>query len=292
MTDDARRIEGNGPWPHTMRLQRFLARAGVASRRGSENLMTAGRVSVNGVVACELGTKIDVDRDVVEVDGMRVSWPAEAVYLMLHKPSGYLTTMSDPQGRPTVTELVPCDRYPGLFPVGRLDMDTTGLLLFTTDGDLGQALLHPSRHVEKTYLALVDGSMSDRELEPLRKGLVLDDGPCQPARCSLLETIPPDAGCSFKRVRGTSLVEIDIHEGRKNQVKRMLGAVHHPVLELHRPAFGPLRLNGLASGSWRELERAELDALREAIGDPINEHARQGGPDHQDARATKEGTRS
>ena len=163
--------------PHTMRLQRFLARAGVASRRGSEALMTAGRVTVNGVVATELGTKVDTDVDIVEVDGVRVRWSDEPVYLMLNKPAGYLTTMSDPQGRPCVAELVPVAEHPGLFPVGRLDFDTTGLLLFTTDGDLGHALLHPSHHVKKTYIALVDGAMHDDELAPLRRGIVLDDLP-------------------------------------------------------------------------------------------------------------------
>ena len=146
-------------YPHTMRLQRFLARAGVASRRGSEDLMTAGRVTVNGQVATELGTKVDVDRDHIEVDGMPVKLNQGAVYLMLYKPTGYLTTMSDPQERPCVADLVPRDRFPGLFPVGRLDRDTTGLLLFTTDGDLSQDLLHPSKHVYKTYQALVDGHL-------------------------------------------------------------------------------------------------------------------------------------
>ncbi|WP_418740313.1 pseudouridine synthase [Enorma sp.] len=239
--------------PHTMRLQRFLARAGVASRRGSEALMTAGRVTVNGVVATELGTKVDTDVDIVEVDGVRVRWSDEPVYLMLNKPAGYLTTMSDPQGRPCVAELVPVAEHPGLFPVGRLDFDTTGLLLFTTDGDLGHALLHPSHHVKKTYIALVDGAMHDDELAPLRRGIVLDDGPCQPAPSQVLE-----------RHSGTTLVEISLREGRKNQVKRMLGAIGHPVLELHRPTFGPLELTGIEEGSWRYLTDAEICLLRRA----------------------------
>ncbi|WP_270574145.1 pseudouridine synthase, partial [Candidatus Collinsella stercoripullorum] len=169
-----------------MRLQRFLARAGVASRRGSEDLMTAGRVAVNGVVVTQLGTKVDPARDTVTVDGVPVRPGGTAVHLVLNKPAGYVTTMRDPQGRPCVADLVPTDRFPGLFPVGRLDRDTTGLLLFTTDGDLAQDLLHPSRHVYKTYLALVDGRVADAELEPLRRGIELDDGPCQPARCRLL----------------------------------------------------------------------------------------------------------
>lgn len=180
-------------YQHTMRLQRFLARAGVASRRGSEDLMTAGRVTVNGQVATELGIKVDVDRDHIEVDGMPVKLNQGAVYLMLYKPTGYLTTMSDPQERPCVADLVPRDRFPGLFPVGRLDRDTTGLLLFTTDGDLSQDLLHPSKHVYKTYQALVDGHLTDRDLEPLRRGIELDDGLCQPAICRVINAREAEA---------------------------------------------------------------------------------------------------
>ena len=152
-----------------MRLQRFLARAGAASRRGSENLMTAGRVRVNGVVVTELGAKVDPLVDEVTLDGVPVRLAERPVYVMLNKPKGYLTTMSDPQGRHCVAELAPVAQHPGLFPVGRLDKDTTGLLLFTTDGTLAQNLLHPSRHVSKRYVALVDGVVRDRELEPLRK---------------------------------------------------------------------------------------------------------------------------
>ena len=181
-----------------MRLQRFLARAGVASRRGSEGLMTAGRVTVNGEVKTEMGTKIDPLVDRVEVDGRPVSLIAGATYLVLNKPSGYVTTMSDPQGRPCIADLVPTDRYPSLYPVGRLDKDTTGFLLFTTDGDLGQALLHPSHHVDKTYIALVDGILRDTELEPLRHGITLDDGPCQPAICRILsQTKEPSQAYAF-----------------------------------------------------------------------------------------------
>ena len=175
-----------GTYPHTMRLQRFLARAGVASRRGSEALMTAGRVTVNGQVACELGTKVDVDRDVVEVDGQRVKLDGGAVYLMLNKPAGYLTTMSDPHGRPCVAELVPTSAHPGLFPVGRLDLDTTGLLLFTTDGDLGQALLHPSHHVEKVYVARVDGWVPTASSSRCARASCSTTAPASPLR----------AGCS------------------------------------------------------------------------------------------------
>lgn len=244
-----------------MRLQRFLARAGVASRRGSEALMTAGRVRVNGEVKTELGTKVDPAVDIVEVDGSEIVLGAGAAYLMFHKPARVLTTMHDPHGRPTVAPFMPCDRYPGLFPVGRLDMDTTGLLLFTTDGDLGQRLLHPSHHVWKTYIAFVDGYCADIELEPLREGLVLDDGPCQPARCRTIS--PSDAPVSSHLdLRYVTVVEISIREGRKNQVKRMLSSIGHPVLRLHRSRFGDLELGDLPSGSWRELTSAEVTALK------------------------------
>ena len=249
-------------YPHTMRLQRFLARAGVASRRGSEDLMTAGRVTVNGAVATELGTKVDVDNDVVEVDGQRVMLDQGAVYLMLYKPTGYLTTMSDPQGRPCVADLVPRDRFPGLFPVGRLDRDTTGLLLFSSDGDFSQDLLHPSKHVYKTYRALVDGDMSDRDLEPLRRGIELDDGLCQPALCRII-TGREAAEVAPQGIKpGTTAVEVIIREGRKNQVKRMLGKIHHPVIRLHRSNFGGVELEGVAKGSWRHLTDAEVALLK------------------------------
>ena len=247
-----------------MRLQRFLARAGVASRRGSEALMTAGRVTVNGQVAAELGTKVDPASDEVRVDGRLVTLPAAAAYLMLFKPAGYLTTMSDPQGRPCVADLVPCDRYPGLFPVGRLDKDTTGLLLFTTDGDLAQNLLHPSKHVDKRYVAMVDGVVGDKDLEPLRCGIVLDDGPCQPARARVLAPAEARCVCPYGVPSGKTCVEVVIHEGRKNQVKRMLGKIRHPVERLHRSTFGPLELTGVSEGSWRPLTPDEHRKLTNA----------------------------
>lgn len=254
--------EAQQSYPHTMRLQRFLARSGVASRRGSEDLMTAGRVTVNGTVCTELGTKVDVDSDRVEVDGKPVRLEDEHTYLMLYKPTGYLTTMSDPQGRPCVASLVPRDRHPGLFPVGRLDKDTTGLLLFTTDGDLAQNLLHPSKHVYKTYEALVDGDVSDRDLDPLREGIELDDGPCQPARCRILTPREALVVAPQGVKPGTTAVEVVIREGRKNQVKRMLGKIHHPVLRLHRSRFGDLDLKDVSKGSWRYLTPQEVSLLR------------------------------
>ena len=165
-----------------MRVQKFLARAGVASRRGSENLMTAGRVRVNGQVVTELGSKVDPRVHTVTVDGREVRLADGSVYLMLNKPAGYVTTMRDPGGRPCVAELVPSDRYPGLFPVGRLDRDTTGLLLFTTDGEAAQRLLHPSYEKDKHYVALVEGVIGRDERRALERGITLDDGPCAPAK--------------------------------------------------------------------------------------------------------------
>lgn len=251
-----------------MRLQRFLARAGVASRRGSENLMTAGRVSVNGKVVRELGSKVDPRCDEVTVDGRIVRLSSKPTYVMLNKPAGYLTTMHDPYKRPCVASLVPTKRFPGLFPVGRLDCDTTGLLLFTTNGDVAQELLHPSKHVSKHYVALVEGVPTKRELDILARGVMLDDGPAQPAEVRLIG--PSDA--LFGRVapdgaRGdTSVVGISLKEGRKHQVKRMLAVVGHKVLRLHRDSFGPLTLVGCDEGTWRELTPQEAKAVEKAAG--------------------------
>ena len=253
---------------YPMRLQRFLARAGVASRRGSERLMTEGRVCVNGEVVSELGAKVDPMSDVVTVDGVRVEPYAVAACILLNKPAGYLTTMSDPYGRPCVACLVPTDELPGLFPVGRLDADTTGLLLFTTDGLLGQHLLHPSHHVEKTYVALVEGTPSEAELERLRCGITLDDGPASPASVQVLPAHDP---LVFRVAPeglpdGRSVLVIMIHEGRKHQVKRMCEAIGHDVIALHRHSFGPLVLSDEPLGSWRELSPEELHDLMCAAG--------------------------
>ena len=254
-----------------MRLQRYLARAGVASRRGSERLMTAGRVRVNGEVVSELGSKVDPVTDVVTVDGRVVALAAAPTHLVLHKPVGYVTTMSDPQGRPCVSELVPVAEFPGLYPVGRLDLDTTGLLLFTTSGEVGQALLHPSHHVDKHYVALVSGTPTPPELARLREGVRLEDGVAAPAAAELLapgapgyDVVAPQGPGHDGAGRPNAVVGLTIHEGRKHQVKQMLLAVGHRVLALHRDRFGPLGLGGLAPGEWRPLEEGEvavLDAL-------------------------------
>ena len=234
----------------TMRLQKFLARAGIASRRGAEEMISQGRVAVNGAIVTEMGIKVDPEADVVEVDGVRASHLGSDVTIMLNKPIGYVTTMSDPQGRPTVSELVPIAEHPSLFPVGRLDLNTSGLLLFTTDGELGNALLHPGSEVAKRYRVLVDGRLTDSELAPLRTGGVLDDGPCAPAIVSVDE-----AGRA-------SRATIQITEGRKRQVRRMFSSIGHPVIDLHRDRFASIDLGDLPLGEYRRLTDREVAELR------------------------------
>ncbi len=253
---DPTSIEFSAETVYPLRLQRFLARAGVASRRGSEDLMTAGRVTVNGEVVTELGSKVDPLSDVVRVDGSIVKWGSPSIYLMLNKPAGYVTTMHDPQGRPCVAELVPTHDYPGLFPIGRLDHDTTGLLLFSTDGDFGNALLHPRHKVMKTYEALVEGILTEEEATLLRDGIELSDGMTLPAQII--------RGVSERPFRARNIqtqVTCIIREGRKRQVKRMFNAVGHPVVTLRRSAFASLTLGDLPEGSWRMLTDTEVRTL-------------------------------
>lgn len=241
-----------------LRLQKFLARSGVASRRGSEDLMTAGRVTVNGEVVTELGSKVDPLVDEIAVDGVVVQAMAKPITLMLNKPKGFLTTMSDPQGRPCVASLVPTDIYPGLFPIGRLDNDTTGLLLFSTDGELGYKLLHPKYQVEKTYHVAIEGSLSSEDIHSLESGIVLHDGLTAPARAALLKT-------DSQNNKQVSCVALTIHEGRNRQVRRMFKALGHRVIDLKRVQFASLALNDLAEGSWRILKDEELCSLYKVL---------------------------
>lgn len=240
--------DGRGGKVVPMRLQKFLARAGVASRRSSENLMTAGRVKVNGEVATELGTKVDPLVDIVAVDGKVVTLADGSVTIMLNKPAGVITTMKAQSDKPIVADLVPLDLYPGLYPIGRLDADTTGLLLFSTDGELGNRLLHPSSHVPKTYRARLKAVPKASELEKLRAGIQLDDGITQPAELEVVDRKYPT-------------VRITIHEGRYHQVKRMFDAIGYPVMKLHRERFGTLELGTLKQGEWRELTPREVESL-------------------------------
>ena len=227
-----------------MRLNAYLARAGVASRRGADELIKAGRVLVNGEPG-QLNTFVGAG-DAVELDGLPLT-PQRLAYLLLHKPAGVVTTARDPHGRPTVVELVPPE--PRVVPVGRLDADTTGALLLTNDGALAHRLAHPRYEVQKVYEAEVEGAPDDRTLRRLERGVELDDGRSAPARA--------------RRI-AASRIELAIHEGRKHQVKRMLEAVGHPVRRLHRSRYGGLGLEGLEPGAWRALSDAEVEGLRAA----------------------------
>jgi 23S rRNA pseudouridine2605 synthase len=224
-----------------MRLNAWIARAGVASRRRADALIKAGRVTVNGQLG-QLNTFVS-DGDDVRLDDKPLTKQSLA-YVLLHKPAGVVTTASDPGGRPTVVELV--DHPARVVPVGRLDADTTGVLLLTNDGSLAHRLAHPRYEVEKVYVAQVTGEPTNATLARLAAGIELDDGPTAPARVVRL---------------GPSLVELTIHEGRNRQVRRMLETVGHPVRALHRSHYGPLAVDGLAPGESRELTRVELEAL-------------------------------
>jgi 23S rRNA pseudouridine2605 synthase len=229
-----------------VRLQKVLARAGLGSRRACEELIADGRVTVNGQRA-DLGRRVEVDHDRVAVDGVVVAVAEGLVYYLLNKPAGVVTTASDPEGRPTVVDLVPPE--PRVFSVGRLDAATEGLLLLTNDGDLAHRLSHPSHGVEKEYLAVVAGRPAPGAVRQLREGIALDDGLTAPARVSLSA---PDT------------LRITIHEGRNRQIRRMCEAVGHPVLRLLRTRIGPLADRSLRPGEWRALSLEEVRALERA----------------------------
>ena len=230
------------------RLQKVLARHGFGSRRACEELIALGRVTVDGNVAV-LGRRVDVIRDKVAVDGVVVGVRPGLVHYLLNKPAGVITTANDPHGRRTVIDLVPFE--PRVFPVGRLDGETEGLLLLTNDGEMTHRLTHPSYGVEKEYLAQLRGNPSRSAIRRLREGVTLDDGPTAPARVILVEA---------------NLVKIIIHEGRNRQVRRMCEAVGYPVVRLVRTRIGPLVDRSLAPGEWRELSATELRSLEVAAG--------------------------
>ncbi len=233
------------------RLQKVLARAGFGSRRVCEALIEEGRVEVNGAVA-GLGRRVDAEHDRVAVDGVPLPVRPGLVYYLLNKPARVVTTAHDPEGRPTVVDLVPAE--PRVFPVGRLDWDTEGVLLLTNDGDLAHGLTHPSRGVPKTYLAEVAGVPGRAALRQLREGVDLEDGRTAPARARVTQAMPHGAA-----------LELVIHEGRNRQVRRMCEAVGHPVRRLVRTRFGPLQVHRLAPGQWRPLTPAEIRSLYGAI---------------------------
>jgi 23S rRNA pseudouridine2605 synthase len=232
-----------------VRLQKLLAQSGVASRRKCEELMLAGLVVVDGEVVTRLGTKVDPRTAVIRVDGKRLPPVSEHVYLALNKPRGVVSTMSDPEGRPTLQDLV-ADRPERLFHVGRLDTDTSGLILLTNDGDFAHRLAHPSYEVDKTYVAEVEGQVTKATIRILLDGVTLDDGPVTVSQARVVTSAP-----------GKSIVELVIHEGRNRIVRRLLDHVGHPVRRLTRTAIGPVSLGPLKSGELRELTREELGEL-------------------------------
>jgi 23S rRNA pseudouridine2605 synthase len=238
-----------------MRLQKYLADCGVASRRSAEQLIAVGRVAVNGRVVVEQGVKVDPRTDEVTLDGRPVKQTADKVYLVMNKPVGLLTTSRDPWGRPTVLEMAP--RLGRLFPAGRLDADSEGLLLLTDDGELANRLMHPRYGCEKEYRALVDGTPDQQALERLRGGIQLSDGRTAPAHVEVAEA----AG------GGRQWIRVTLHEGRKRQVRRMLAAVGLSVKRLQRVRIGPLELGRLPVGQSRPLSGAEVAGLK-AVGAP------------------------
>jgi 23S rRNA pseudouridine2605 synthase len=232
-----------------VRLQKLLASSGVASRRRCEELMLEGRVEVDGEVVTRLGTKVDPRAAVVRVDGERLPPVSEHVYLALHKPRGVVSTMSDPEGRRSLADLV-ADRPERLFHVGRLDTDTDGLILLTNDGELANRLAHPSHAVPKTYVVEVAGRVRPLVARRLREGIELDDGP-----------VAADSVSIDQAEADRSMLTVTLHEGRNRIVRRMFDAVGHPVRRLTRTSVGPVRLAGLRSGQMRELTRTELGPL-------------------------------
>lgn len=233
-----------------IRLQKYMALCGVASRRASEELIKNGQVQVNGRVVLEMGTVIDPDKDRVSVDGKTVKPEKKKVYIMLNKPVGIVTSLKDEKGRTVVTDLIEgVDER--IYPVGRLDSDTSGLLLLTNDGELAFKLTHPSKKIYKKYIAIVEGLPNKGELERLRNGIKIDGRVTSKAKVKVLKNFGED-----------SILEIEIFEGRNRQVKKMCEAVDHPVKKLKRVAFGELQLGGLESGNWRFLNDEELAFIR------------------------------
>lgn len=237
-----------------IRLQKVLAAAGIASRRASEVMISEGRVEVNGRIVTEQGLRVDPEQAVIRVDGSRIPPPRHHVYVVFNKPRGVVSTMDDPEGRPTLTEYLD-RRKERLFHVGRLDTDTEGLLLLTNDGEFAHRLAHPSYRVPKTYLTEVEGVVDDRTVNRLRKGITLEDGPIKPDHVKLVS-----------KAADRSLLRITLHEGRNRVVRRTMDSVGHPVRQLSRTAIGPVRLGRLPIGELRDLTREELGALLDLVG--------------------------
>lgn len=231
------------------RLQKIIAGAGITSRRAAETLITEGRVSVNGVVVRELGSKADPTRDEIRVNGRLISTEVSRVYLMLNKPSGYVTTLKDPEGRPIVTDLL-AGIEERVFPVGRLDYDSEGLLILTNDGDFSQKLQHPRHRIPKTYLVKVRGGLTRRELGEIEKGVELEDGIFAPTEMRVEKTNPK-----------STWVRLTIHEGRNRVIRRLFDAVGHPVARLIRTGIGEVQLGNLKEAEFRPLKKREVEQL-------------------------------
>jgi 23S rRNA pseudouridine2605 synthase len=236
-----------------MRINRYLARSGVASRRAVEDLVRAGRVTVNGSTVTDLATVVDPNTDRVEVDGRAVALPESFTYIIMNKPCGTVVTMSDPQGRPTVADLM-AGLPSRVVPVGRLDAATEGLLILTDDGDLAHRVSHPSFELDKVYEAEVRGELSESRRAQLESGVLLDGRLTSPASVEVLS-----------RARNATRARITIHEGRKRQVRRMFDAVGHPVKRLTRIRVGPLEIGNLRPGLWRPMSDTEVAELRRAV---------------------------
>lgn len=233
-----------------MRLQKYMALCGVASRRKAEELILEGVVKVNNKVVQELGLTVDPDKDIIKVNDKRIVAEGRKVYIMLNKPVGFVTTLKDEKDRRIVTDLIEGVKE-RIYPVGRLDADTTGLLILTNDGDLAYKLTHPSNEVMKRYIAIVEGVPNKWELEKFRSGLIIDGKPTAEAFIKIA-----------KRYEDESVLDIAIHEGRNRQVKKMCESINHPVKKLKRIAIGNLELGGLNLGNWRYLEESEVEYLK------------------------------
>jgi 23S rRNA pseudouridine2605 synthase len=241
-----------------VRLQKLLSMAGVASRRAAETLIQDGRVEVNGTVVTTLGSKADPARDEIRVDGRRLRFDVRPRYILLNKPKGYITTRRDPEGRRTILDLLAGVRE-YVYPVGRLDYDSEGLLLLTSDGDLAAGLTHPRHAVERVYEAIVTGVPNDAALDKLRHGVFLDGARTQPADVRREKSVGRGA-------QATTRLTVTLREGRNRQVRRMLAQIGHPVRRLTRVRMGPITLDDLPSGRWRDLTTREVSALRRILG--------------------------
>jgi 23S rRNA pseudouridine2605 synthase len=240
--------------PGSERLNRIIAMAGLASRRGADELISSGRVTVNGHIVREVGSRAIWGLDTIAVDGQRLPDPLKKVYILLHKPFGYVTTLRDPQGRPIVRDLIG-EIKERVYPVGRLDFDSQGLLILTNDGELAFRLMHPRFQVPKTYKVLVEGTIEPHSVRRLRGGIILEDGPTAPARVRVLE-----------RQKGRSVLRITVFEGRSREIRRMLEAVGHKTIHLTRTGFGSLSLGTLKVGKYRHLTEEEVRSLRSLVG--------------------------